>query len=304
MRHLTLIAVLFVAGRSDAQPAPPESSGPGACEVRIVRAPDDVRREIENWVAREPACRIALDVRVIPTEGGLYLMARDSTGRLHERLVPDAQAAGVLVASWVADDTLEPTPPPPGPARAPQPPAAETPPPPVIQRVLLVPVPAETRRWAVGVMVLPGEVGGARVRGTIDVVRQGRAAAELILGAGYADYTDYAIFQPGLMQYRRIDTRALLGLSWTQGSGTWRVRLRAAAGAVWSHVMRTDDSRPGNWTAIPFEGTVALDYHMSPEWAVAIAPIATAYLRLTSTETNAALNQTELGVLLELRRGS
>jgi hypothetical protein len=128
MRHLTLIAVLFMAGRSAAQPAPPESRDPGPCEVTIVRAPDDVRREIENWVAREPACRIALDVRVIPTEGGLYLMARDSTGRLRERLVPDAQAAGVLVASWVADDALEPTPPPPGAARVPQSFAAEIPP--------------------------------------------------------------------------------------------------------------------------------------------------------------------------------
>jgi hypothetical protein len=300
MRHLTLIAVLFVAGRSDAQPAPPESSEPAACEVRIVRAPDDVRREIENWIAREPPCRIALDVRVIPTEGGLYLMARDSTGRLHERLVPDAQAAGVLVASWVADDTLEPTPPPPGAAKVSQSPGAETAPAPVMPRVLVVPAPAETRRWAVGLTVLPAEVGGTRVRGTVDIVRQGGAAAELILGGGYSDY------DTGFMQVRRIDTRGLLGLSWTQGRGTWRVRFQAAAGAVWSHVMRTGETPARNWAAIPFEGSVALDYHMSAEWSVSIAPIATAHVRLSSAdsaETDAALSSTELGVLLELRRG-
>jgi hypothetical protein len=297
MRYLTLIAVLFVAGRSDAQPAPLESSEPGACEVTIVRAPDDVRREIENWVAREPACRIALDVRVIPTEGGLYLMARDSTGRLHERLVPDAQAAGVLVASWVADDTLEPTPPPPGAARVPQSPEAETPPAPVMQRALIVPV-VERRRWGIGMTVLPGEVDGARVRGSVDAVRQGGAAAELIVAGGYSDY------EKGSMQVRRIDTRALLGLSWTQGSGTWRVRLQAASGVVWSHVLRTADTPAGNWNALAFEGSVALHYHMSAEWSVAVAPIATAYRRLSSYDTNAALSSRELGLLLELRHGS
>jgi hypothetical protein len=235
---------------------------------------------------------------VIPTEGGLYLMARDSTGRLHERLVPDARAAGVLVASWVADDTLEPTPPAPGAAKVPQAPEAETPPAPVLQRVVLVPAPAEGRRWALGMTVLPGEVGGARVRGSVDAVRQGHAAAELTLGGGYSD------FQNVFMQIRRIDTRALLGLSWTQGSGTWRVRLQVAGGAVWSHVMRTGDTPAGNWGALAFEGTVVLDYHMSNEWSVGIAPIGTAYMHLSSADSNAALDRTELGMLLELRRGS
>jgi hypothetical protein len=46
-----------------------------------------------------------LEVRVIATEGGLYLLARDESGRVRERIVPDATSAAVLVASWAADDT-------------------------------------------------------------------------------------------------------------------------------------------------------------------------------------------------------
>ena len=106
MRYSFLIATVSLAGSAAAQPVdPPPLVEARSCAVTIVRAPDDVRRAIEDWVQREVSCRIALDVRAIPTDGGLYLLARDSTGKLHERLVPDAQAAGVLVASWVANDS-------------------------------------------------------------------------------------------------------------------------------------------------------------------------------------------------------
>jgi hypothetical protein len=296
MRHLTLIAVLLVASRSAAQPiAPPEIAGQGSCEVTIVRAPDDVRREIESWIAREPFCRVALDVRVIPTDGGLYLLARDSIGLLHERLVPDAQAAGVLIASWVADDALEPPPsPPPVPLRmlhleAGPPPGA------LLVRALAPEPSSEPLRWGLGVMVFPGDVSGPRVRGTIDVLHHGRLAAELILSGAYSSYEKY-------MAFRRIDSRALLGLSVTTGTGDWRVRLRAAVGGVWSHAFRTWDTPSANWYAIPLEGSVTVSYHMSPAWSVGVAPIATVY-REASFEAYSASLGTDLGVLLEVRRG-
>ena len=171
MRHLTSIVILFAAGRSAAQPAVSSSAPvpPGPCQVTIVRAPEDVRLEIESWVAREPACRVALGVRAIPTEGGLYLLARDSTGRLHERLVPDAQAAGVLVASWIADDTLEPTPLPPSPRLGPpqssvptavRPTAAEKPPSSTMVRTRA----EQSRRDG-----LPSEASDTRFRGILEV---------------------------------------------------------------------------------------------------------------------------------------
>jgi hypothetical protein len=81
------------------------------CAVNIVRAPADVRAVVERWVQAEPKCNAKLEIRIVPTEGGLYLLARDDSGRVRERVVPDAQSAGVLVASWVAADSLSaPTP--------------------------------------------------------------------------------------------------------------------------------------------------------------------------------------------------
>jgi len=98
MRHALVLAVVLAASTAAAQPRPP-------CAVTIARAPDAVRTVIEQFVAAEASCSVKLEVRVVPTEGGLYLLARDDSGRVRERVVPDAQSAGVLVASWVAADS-------------------------------------------------------------------------------------------------------------------------------------------------------------------------------------------------------
>lgn len=75
------------------------------CKVEFVRAPDDVRLVIEQWLKAEPRCTGSIELRVVPTDRGtFYLVAQRPDGRIHEREVPDAQSAGVLVASWVADD--------------------------------------------------------------------------------------------------------------------------------------------------------------------------------------------------------
>ncbi|MEJ7604318.1 MAG: hypothetical protein WKG01_41040, partial [Kofleriaceae bacterium] len=42
---------------------------PDRCDVTIARAPDDVREVIESWVRAEPRCSVALEVRVVPTDG-------------------------------------------------------------------------------------------------------------------------------------------------------------------------------------------------------------------------------------------
>jgi hypothetical protein len=107
-------------------PAPAPAPGPtagGPCNVNIVRAPDPVRQTIERWLANEH-CTLALQVRIIPTEGGLYVLATDDHGRVRERIVPDAASAGVLIASWAADDGLGGAAPPPGIADAGGPPVA------------------------------------------------------------------------------------------------------------------------------------------------------------------------------------
>ncbi|HSR99994.1 MAG TPA: hypothetical protein VLM79_23225 [Kofleriaceae bacterium] len=294
-----MIAILLVASRSAAQPAgPPEVAAPGTCEVTIVHAPDDVRSEIGSWVAREPFCRVALEVRAIPTEGGFYLLARDSSGLLHERLVPDAQAAGVLVASWVADDALEPPPLPPPTAHVLRSLEPAAPPAPLLVRTLAPRPPSDPLPWALGVMVLPGDVSGPRVRATLDMLHQDGLAAELILAGAYSDYDQYG------MSHRRLDSRALLGVSFTAREGRWRMRLRGALGGVWSHQFHTDLAYAGNWFAIPFEASLTVLYHLSNEWSIGLAPIFTAYQRMSLNDSDASLGASELGVLLELRHGS
>lgn len=97
-----LIALVLAAGTAAAQPAPPR------CDVTISRAPDEVRAAVQRWLAAEPHCSVSLELRVVPTEGGYYVLARDGAGQIRERVVPDAQSAGVLVASWAADDGIRP----------------------------------------------------------------------------------------------------------------------------------------------------------------------------------------------------
>ncbi len=116
--RLSIAAAVVIVGAASPARAQPQ---PRRCEVTIVRAPDEARAVIEGWVRAEPRCTTSLELRVVPTEGGLYLFARDDGGRIHERVVPDAQSAGVLVASWIADDRLTPpgAPAPIGPTQAP-----------------------------------------------------------------------------------------------------------------------------------------------------------------------------------------
>jgi len=85
------------------------ASAPAAaapCVVEVVRAPEGVREVVDHWVAAEPQCAATLEVRIVETEGGLYVIARDARGHVHDRVVPDAQTAGVLIASWAADDAV------------------------------------------------------------------------------------------------------------------------------------------------------------------------------------------------------
>ncbi len=99
MRATLALPLMFATGSAVAQPAPaapppvPPAAAGSACAVAIVRAPDGVRETVEHWLANE-RCTVPLQVRIVPTEGGLYLLATDDHGRVRERIVPDAQSAG------------------------------------------------------------------------------------------------------------------------------------------------------------------------------------------------------------------
>jgi hypothetical protein len=308
MRHSFLIATISLAGSAAAQPVdPPPLVEVRPCAVTIVRAPDDVRRAIEEWVQRETSCSIALDVRAIPTDGGLYLLARESTGRLHERLVPDAQAAGVLVASWVANDSLEPTPPPPA-LLVPAPAAPFAVPP--TDLILRSPscdgiACGRSRRgggWGLGVTLLPNDISGARLRGEIDLVRASNFAAGLVF-AGATAVADN--MDPFYEHARRADGRALGAVSLTLHEGTVVARLQGAVGAVWSHVFKDQPKGvfAADWHALAFEASLMVGFRMSDEWLVGIAPVATGYAATGARDPEASLGGGDFGVLLELRRG-
>ena len=105
-RHLALL-LLTSATPAVAQPVTEPEHAP--CAVEIVHAPTAVRATIESWVHAEPRCNKHLEVRVVPTAGGFYLLARDDQGHVRERVVLDAQSVAVLVVSWAADDSLPST---------------------------------------------------------------------------------------------------------------------------------------------------------------------------------------------------
>lgn len=102
------------------------AADPTPCGVRIERAPGDLAESIERRLVALSACGGHLDVWVIRSEDGLYVIARDELGRVRERVVPDVEVAAALIASWVETDAaaplttagILPLPPPPAPPTA------------------------------------------------------------------------------------------------------------------------------------------------------------------------------------------
>lgn len=101
---------VFASASTTVAAQPVTHPEPAPCSVTFAYAPEAVRTEIEAWVRAEPRCVRSLELRVVPDARGFSLVGRDSDGNVRERVVPDAQAAAVLVVSWIADDTIAPTP--------------------------------------------------------------------------------------------------------------------------------------------------------------------------------------------------
>ncbi len=96
-----LIAVLtgFAGGTASAEVEP--------CAVRFVRAPAGMAPVIAARLQALEACAMPLDVWIVRSEEGLYLVARDGLGRMRERIVPDVEVAAALIASWVEPGAFE-----------------------------------------------------------------------------------------------------------------------------------------------------------------------------------------------------
>jgi hypothetical protein len=188
--------------------------------VTIVGTPE-VRDVVEDWVLAEPRCTGQLEVRIVATDGGYDVFARDGAGRTRERVVLDVQSAGALIASWAADDA----PPAPSPLLVPG-----------------VPLPApvvylarRTYRWGGGVSLAYVTRGSATHgwRAEADIVGRGpvsvgvslsRTAFELPLEGGATTLfgldTRATAYSAGTFHRGRLSLRLGLGLGAMQTGGT------------------------------------------------------------------------------------
>jgi hypothetical protein len=272
-----LLLVLALAAPAAAQPV----TQPSPCEVTISRAPDEVREAIEAWVNAEPRCSTTLDVRVVPTEGGLYIFARDGAGRIRERVVPDAQSAGVLVASWVADDLIAATPPPP-PTPEPMPPSA-TPviaasPPTAVAGVAAVaqPVRREGSWLTVGGIWQMHGYGSGGVRAELDVIHRGQWTLGGVLSASWSDPVLSDDFSSDYI--KTMDLRLLATLARTTAfARRWELRLAAGAGVTSTHAVGqfagVDVEARGVFPTA--EASLMVSRTFGDRWALAFGPVAT-----------------------------
>ena len=302
MKHALTLAMILAAAPVAAQPAPP-------CAVTIARAPDDVRAVVDQWVRAEPRCTTALEVRIVPTEGGLYLLARDEHGRVRERVVPDAQSAGVLVASWVAADSSAAAPTPydvrqpaiaaepaaPAPAAGPEPMAAPMVAPmappaealgpsaaPVSVAASVGPTPAP--KWlSLGGMFAMSGTGGGGIRGELDLKTRRSwtfgAAASIstsgiaVVGGGYGEMGQMDTTDTKLLGYASVNTQ----------KGKWHFRASFGAGVVYTQASlrqpRSYVYQQADGVFPTGEATLAVGRELVPRWMLYAAPVVTMYMQ-------------------------
>jgi hypothetical protein len=283
MRALVYLVVVVVAA------AAPAFADPAPCAVTIVRAPDDVRQTVESWLANE-RCEIPLTVRIIPTDGELYIYAQDERGRVHERTVPDAQSAGVLIASWTADDGITlPAPETVAPAApvavAATPPARDL----FAPTVLHEHAPLMTKAKPAGHWLTFGAAAGSSnsigVRAELEVFRRGAFSADMLVkwGASSMDQLSDPL-GGGYYLARFRDGSALGGAHYTwKLRDVWHVRAGVAAGIVATQLDlqyvsfstgMTSTAGASMISAIA-EGSLLFGRSFGDDWEFDIGPIAT-----------------------------
>jgi hypothetical protein len=298
MRHLLAsTVVLATAATASAQPVTrPEWGQPRPemraemCGVTFVRAPDDVRYAIERYLRDEPRCTSSIELRVVPTDGGYYLLAQRPDGRIHERLVPDLQSAGVLVASWVADDWTAP-------ADAYAPPPAPSAPLTVIVDPLRVGAPGAVgiaasaapadpkwHKWlSLGLIVQPDNEGGG-FRFEADLISSGAWRVGGVLS--YTEHHDDMMLDGGGWASGTInaqDIEVMAQLSRTATWGRWDLRGALGAGMIntdamfWGETVATPGftSYQASKTFLVGEASAMLTRRLGRSWGFGLGPVIT-----------------------------
>jgi hypothetical protein len=267
MRGLVLSSILVAsAGVAAAEPAPAPS-----CAINIAHAPDDVRSVVETWVRGETHCHGDLEVRIVPTDGGYYLFARDTAGRVRERVVPDAQSAGVLVASWAADDQVEAPPPPPPP---PPTPAAPTWVQPVESLGVVAPA---SRHVMLGLGAMVGNVYGLRAE--LDMARY----RDFVFGASVGGTTASIATSDGPLTMRDLSVMGYVALLFQ--SGRFWFRPQVGLGGITSEfnkfVLDGMEATGGDQAAM-FEASARVGADLG-SWTVSAGPVARMYTETWDT---------------------
>lgn len=289
------------------------SAAHAECPVRVADAPEDVRVAIEGWAHREQVCGPPLEVRVVPTPQGLHLWARDPLGRTRERTVPDADSVAVLVASWMADDSISSPPP-----------IAENP----TSHVEVdpetgalrddrdrpaLPARVEVNHTVAGAPALTfgatmgrdgmGDTKAVRVE--VELARVGRWTFGAFASMGQGNMT--TLF-PGYPWESETTTtyRAMASVGPTFWFGGWSFRPAIAAGVA------NQTTSAGGVTNRAYEVSLSLARHVAGAWSVVVEPV---YFitpdpsQMTDTHYNVSYTQTnwarpvEIDVMLGLRRG-
>jgi len=239
-----------------ASPAAAESTHP--CEISIVRAPAEVRAAIQEWVAKEDRCVTSLEIRVFAMDGEYYVLARDGSGWIRERTVPDAQSAGAVVSSW---------------AGVPSPMRAMSASPPGCRPD--EPDPEESPHWITG----SGFIGvGASVRG-------GHAEVDVLTHAGWALGAAVSVSLAGsvvtvdanIVDDLR-DIRGMAYVAYTARRGNFYVRPAIAGGFVVTTgtllMNPTIGGPPESLNAKNLTGaaSVMLGWVVAPDWAIELGP--------------------------------
>lgn len=276
MARLVAGLVLAAALRVSAGAQPVTQPERASCKVTIALAPADVRAEIEAWVRAEPRCERELEVRVVPTEDGLYLSASDPDGRVRERVVPDAQSAAVLVVSWMADDSLGPTFPEPHAAIA-----AEAPPitasyddevpdavalgAPGLARTVQLRDRVARKRW-LSLGVIGSRDAGGGFRGQLDLLAH--ETFTVGVGGGFRGRED----RDGMDDHKGTgQLRLFVGTSYSRGRVSLRAQVGVGADVTSSHGDRMEP-RDRSVSAIG-EASVFAKIRLTDRWGLIGGPV-------------------------------
>jgi hypothetical protein len=258
-----LVALAIVAAATPAVADP--------CDVRIKHAPEHVRDAVASWVFHESHCGAPLEVRIVDTHEGLYVFARDTNGRVRERQVPDAQSAGVLIASWAAAD-----------APAPEPPSMSI----ELSYVPADRAPAVRRRVPAAKTFAMHGVVNHNTRGArweLDLRDRGAVTFGLAASIGHDGHIDYENRGHDVLDY--VDMKAMGQLAVVGEAGALRLQWSAALGAHVTYLQGTnyftgapmpEVSRFSAVSTSPaIESAAALGVRVAPQWYVEAGALVT-----------------------------